>query len=156
MKEAENFIQTTFEDYLLGRSLRRLWELWVVLDRGLYVKWHVIGSLHNPDLSMAPYTIRKECYPLRSCLVDSLQWSGYFYRLGDLVDASCRYTMHSSGGEKRPEGRKHFLCFNFFLSCHRIWVLLHNIGTKLIDTQLVQESLGAGVTKSKLCFVYTC
>ena len=54
MKEAENFIQATLEDYLLGRSLRRLWELWVVLDRGLYVKWHVIGSLHNPDLSMAP------------------------------------------------------------------------------------------------------
>ena len=42
-------------------------------DKALYTKWHIMGSLHNPDLSVmgAPYKIRKECYLLRSCIFDA-------------------------------------------------------------------------------------
>ena len=60
MKEIENFIQAKSKDYKSGRAsqkaLRLLWEVKVHLykfwDRGLYIHWHVIDSLHNPDLSV--------------------------------------------------------------------------------------------------------
>ena len=62
-KELESFIQAKFEDYNLERAsqkaLRALLPvrnqgtvIKVFWDTGLYIKWCIIDSLHNPDLSI--------------------------------------------------------------------------------------------------------
>ena len=86
-KKNGKFIPDKFEDYNLGRAsqkalrtvrptrsqdiayLRHFW------DRELYIKWHTIDGLPNPDRSaivvghVTLYKIKKECYLLRSCLL---------------------------------------------------------------------------------------
>ena len=62
---------------------------------------------------MAPYTIRRECYPLRSCLVDSFQCSGYFYRSGGLVDADTQCIVVGERGGQRAEK----IFYVLFFSC---------------------------------------
>ena len=75
----ENFIQAklmiiTWEQFSES-SKHSYISVW---DRGLYIKWCVIDSLHNPDLKkvqskewvmghQALYRIKKENYLLKSC-----------------------------------------------------------------------------------------
>ena len=82
----EIFIQAKFEDYNSGGASQKAVRtvppirsqgtvMWVFWDRGLYIKWCIIDSLHNPDVSdiVAPYKIKAEYYLLRSCLVDTMK-----------------------------------------------------------------------------------
>ena len=67
----ENFIQAKLRIIIQEKHLRKLWELFLLLEvkAELYKFFETEGctlndSLHNPDLSIivAPYKIRKECY----------------------------------------------------------------------------------------------
>ena len=73
----EIFIQAKFEDYNSGGASQKAVRtvppirsqgtvMWVFWDRGLYIKWCIIDSLHDPDLSVilvghvTPYKIKKK------------------------------------------------------------------------------------------------
>ena len=61
--EMENFIQEEFENSNLGTASQKAWKtvppirsqstvIGIFWNRGLYNKWCIIDSLHNPDLSV--------------------------------------------------------------------------------------------------------
>ena len=132
------------EDYDTGRASQKAWgawglphpsgvkaRLWVSWDRGLYIKWRIIDSLHNPDLrvTMAPYKIKKECYLLRSCLVDAgrmlLSMVEQVFLPTEvwlMHSADTQYTVWERGGWRT---KKKNLCLNVSCFCHKIWILLH-------------------------------
>ena len=83
-KELENFIRAKFEDYNPGRASQTALKtvLPVRSQDTVYISFLRQGcasndSLHNPDLRaivvghVTLYKIKKECYLLRSCLVDA-------------------------------------------------------------------------------------
>ena len=100
----------------------------------LYIKWCVIDCLHNLDPSIIlvdpgnPLKIKKECYLLRSCLVDA--WRMLLFMVEQvflLMEVWGMYNVDaqsSVGEERRPQGREG-LTFTVFLSCHKIWISFH-------------------------------
>ena len=74
---------------------------------------------------VTPYKIKKECYLLRSCLIDARRMVLFmvkqvFLPMGEVwwmhnADAQCTVQ-----GEGRPKGKEEFFMFKFFLSCHKI------------------------------------
>ena len=91
-------------------------------------------SLHNSDLSVTvvPDKIKKECYLLRSCLVDAgriflFMIEQVFLLMGEFWSIHNTDTQCTVGGERRPKGREDFFMFKFFLSCHKIRILFHKI-----------------------------
>ena len=138
-KKMENFIRAKLRIITREQHLRNLWELFCPLEvkaqlykflrQGLYIKWCIIDNLHNPDL--APYKIRKECYLLRSCLVDSrrillFMFEQLFLLMGEvwsMHNADTQCTVEGKEGAKR---QRKFFMFKFLLSCHNIWIFLHS------------------------------
>ena len=89
----------------------------------MYVKWRIIDDLHNADLSAnvvgrgTLYKIKKECYLLRSCLVDAgrillFMVEQVFLTMGEAWSMHI-YNVQCEWGERRPKGREEFLCLNF-------------------------------------------
>ena len=144
----ENFIRAKFEHYNTGRIPQKALKnvlhfrsqgpvIQVFWDRGLYIKWCILGSLHNPDLSViivmshvTLYEIKKECYLLRSCLVDARRMLLFMVHR-----YSCpweRFGWHKTQINNTPSGERrgqkaenNLLKKKFFLSCHKIWILYH-------------------------------
>ena len=89
MKERNGqFIWVTFEDYNPARASQKAPRtvlpirsqgtvMQVSWDRKLYLKWHMIDTLHDLDLSLilmghvTPYKIQKQRYLLSSCFADA-------------------------------------------------------------------------------------
>ena len=101
--------------------------IYVFRNKGLYNKWHIVESLHSPDLGVivAPYKIRKECYLLRSCLADAgrmlLFVVGQVFLPKGEVQLMCNADIQCTVGRgKEAKGQKESFMFKFFLSCHKI------------------------------------
>ena len=116
-------------------NICKLYMLYKFWDRGLDVKLCGIHSFHNPVLAilMTPYKIKKECYPLRSCLVSARRMIMVYGQAGISADGEV-WSMHNANMrymvEKREEakGQRKFFMFKFLLSCHKI--ILFNTGQR--------------------------
>ena len=132
-KKMENFIWAKSEDYNLARAS---WKaprtvlpsrsqgtvMYIFWDRGLYIKWPIINSPHNPDLSIivAPYKIKKKCYHLRNHDVDAKRVLLSMAEqavppMGEvwwMPNANIQCTTRGRGGQ-----RTQFFTFQVFLSC---------------------------------------
>ena len=72
---------------------------------------------------MTPYKMEKECYLLRSCLVDAGRMLLFmvelvFLPMGEVWLIHNADTQCTVGGERRTKGRRIFT-FKFFLSCDK-------------------------------------
>ena len=145
-KELKSFIWARFEDYNSGRASQKALRtvrlvrnestvIYIFWDQGLYIKWHIIDSLHNGDLSafvvghVTLYKIKEECYLLRNCLVDVgrmllFMVEQVFLPVGEVWSTHNADTQCTVGGEGKPKGREEFF-LKFLLSCHKIWILFH-------------------------------
>lgn len=95
----------------------------------MWIKWCVIDSLHDPDLSVmlvshvTPYEMKKECCLFRSCLVDAgrmllFSVEPVFLLMGEAWVMHNPDTQCTVRGERRPKGREDFF-FKYLLSCHK-------------------------------------
>ena len=135
----ENFIQAKLRIITWKQHLRMLQAgpavpiksqdtvIYVSRHKGLYNKWHIVESLHSPDLgvTVAPYKIRKECYLLRSCLADARRMLLFvvgqvFLPKGEVWLMCHADTQCTVGRGKETKGQKEIFLFKFFLSCHKI------------------------------------
>lgn len=79
---------------------------------------------------MAPYKIKKECYPLRNCLVGARRMIMVYGRAGTSADGEV-WLMHSADmqcmveGREETKGQRKFFMFKFLLSCHKILILFN-------------------------------
>ena len=128
--------------------LRKLWGLFCSLtvkahlykifrDRGLDIKWHIIESVYDPDLSIIVvghvtlYKIRKECYLLRSCLAGRMllfMAEQVFLLMGEVwltqnAGAQCAV----EGREGRPKDREEFLYLNSNVHYHLMYIKMHHL-----------------------------
>ena len=93
----------------------------------MHNKWHIIDSLHNPDLTgilmghETPYKIKKECFLLRSCHADARRMLFFMVEQVFLLMGEV-WSMHNIdiqwpvGGERRPKGREECIYVEIF-SC---------------------------------------
>ena len=134
-KELENFIWAKFEDYNLRRA-SQLWELfhWLEnkaqLHKLLFIKCHILTvyiiQIWVPSWRiMWPYKIKKECYLLRSCLVDAKKTLLFMVEQVFLPMAEVWWMHNAWWGRGEARGQRGIFMFKCFLSCCKMWIFFH-------------------------------
>ena len=89
------------------------------------MKLHVIDSLHNPD-HRGPIQDQRGMLPFKD-----LSWWCWENMLLRLSRYFCWWRqfgwciIHVSQGIEEGKGQRQCLMFQFFLSCHKVWILFH-------------------------------
>ena len=87
-------------------------------DKGLYIKWCILRMVYT---SWSKPLTRSG----RNVIFEGVVDVGECPKMGQIGLCIMQTYSAQKGREKKPKGRDNFLCLTVFLSCYKIWILLH-------------------------------